>query len=127
MSVLLLAEVSDGALSMDATAKAVTAAKIMGDVTVLCAGASAAAAGAEAATIDGAIPQVATITSGAYPVSRPLYFYVKKDHIGVVPGINEYLLEFTSERAWGTEGYLADKGMIPLHEKLRGDIGTRVR
>ncbi|MEO0703000.1 MAG: FAD-binding protein [Pseudomonadota bacterium] len=53
MAVLLLAEVSDGALNMDATSKAVTAGMIMGDVTVLCAGASAAAAGAEAAKING--------------------------------------------------------------------------
>jgi len=53
MSVLLLAEVNNGELSLDSTAKAVTAAKIMGDVTILCAGASAAAAGAEAATIEG--------------------------------------------------------------------------
>jgi electron transfer flavoprotein alpha subunit len=53
MAVLLLAEVNDGALAMDATAKAVTAAKALGDVTVLCAGGSAADAGAEAATIDG--------------------------------------------------------------------------
>jgi electron transfer flavoprotein alpha subunit len=53
MAVLLLGEVTDGALNRDATAKAVTAAKMVGDVTVLCAGASAAAAGAEAATIAG--------------------------------------------------------------------------
>jgi electron transfer flavoprotein alpha subunit len=53
MSVLLLAEVNNGELSLDATSKAVTAAKLMGDVTILCAGASASAAGAEAATIDG--------------------------------------------------------------------------
>ena len=53
MAVLLLGEVTDGALSRDATAKAVTAAKKLGDVTVLCAGASAASAGAEAATIAG--------------------------------------------------------------------------
>ncbi|MCT4554392.1 MAG: FAD-binding protein [Pelagimonas sp.] len=53
MAVLLLAEVNDGALAMDATAKAVTAAKAIGDVTVLCAGAAAADAAAEAATIDG--------------------------------------------------------------------------
>ena len=53
MPVLLLAEVNDGELSLDATAKAVTAAKMMGDVTVLCAGASAAAAGDAAAKIDG--------------------------------------------------------------------------
>jgi electron transfer flavoprotein alpha subunit len=53
MAVLLLAEVTDGALNVDATSKAVTAAKMMGDVTVVCAGASAAAAGEEAATIEG--------------------------------------------------------------------------
>ncbi len=53
MAVLLLAEVTDGALNRDATSKAVTAAQVLGDVTVLCAGASAAAAGAEAATIAG--------------------------------------------------------------------------
>ena len=53
MAVLLLAEVNDGELSMDATAKAVTAAKAMGDVTVLCAGGSASAAGDAAANIDG--------------------------------------------------------------------------
>ena len=53
MAVLLLAEVNNGELALDATAKAVTAAKAMGDVTVLCAGASAAAAGAAAAKIDG--------------------------------------------------------------------------
>jgi electron transfer flavoprotein alpha subunit len=53
MSVLLLAEVTDGELALDATAKAVTAAKAIGDVTVLCAGASAAAAGEAAAKIDG--------------------------------------------------------------------------
>jgi electron transfer flavoprotein alpha subunit len=53
MAVLLLAEVNNGELAMDATAKAVTAAKALGDVTVLCAGATAAAAGETAATIDG--------------------------------------------------------------------------
>ena len=53
MAVLLLGEVTDGQLSVDATAKALTAAKMLGDVTVLCAGASAAAAAAEAAKLDG--------------------------------------------------------------------------
>ncbi|MBT8460641.1 MAG: electron transfer flavoprotein subunit alpha/FixB family protein, partial [Boseongicola sp.] len=53
MSVLLLAEVNKGELAMDATSKAITAAKMMGDVTVLCAGASASAAGEVAAKIDG--------------------------------------------------------------------------
>jgi len=61
--------------------------------------------------IDGFEPTFESISDGSYPVSRPLYFYVKKAHIGVIPGIDEYLLEFTSEGAWGDEGYLADKGV----------------
>ena len=59
------------------------------------------------------------IAEGEYPVSRSLYFYVKKAHVGVVPGIEEFLSEFTSEDAWGEEGYLADKGLIPLTDEER--------
>ncbi len=69
--------------------------------------------------IDGFEPTFESISDGSYPVSRPLYFYAKKAHIGVIPGIEEYLLEFSSEGAWGEEGYLADKGMIPLDEETR--------
>ena len=69
--------------------------------------------------IDGTEPTFESISDGSYPVSRPLYFYVKKAHIGVIPGIKEYLDEFTSEGTWGEEGYLADKGMIPLNEDER--------
>lgn len=54
------------------------------------------------------------IADGSYPISRPLFFYVKKAHIGVVPGIEEYLAEFTSRRAVGPNGYLIDRGLIPL-------------
>ncbi|MFH2093919.1 MAG: phosphate ABC transporter substrate-binding protein, partial [Pseudomonadota bacterium] len=48
------------------------------------------------------------------PVSRPLFFYVKKAHVDQIPGIREFLKEFTSEAAWGEEGYLTDKGLIPM-------------
>jgi phosphate transport system substrate-binding protein len=64
--------------------------------------------------IDGVEPTFDNIADGSYPVSRPLYFYVKKAHVGVIPGIQEYLAEFTSEKAWGPDGYLADKGLIPM-------------
>jgi phosphate transport system substrate-binding protein len=64
--------------------------------------------------IDGKEPTFEAIADGSYPVSRPLFFYVKKAHAGKVPGLEGYLAEFTSERAWGDEGYLADKGMIPM-------------
>jgi phosphate transport system substrate-binding protein len=64
--------------------------------------------------VDGQEPTFESIASTAYPVSRPLYFYVKKAHIAAIPGIREYLAEFTSDKAMGETGYLADKGLIPL-------------
>lgn len=70
-------------------------------------------------TIDGVAPEFELIAAGKYPVSRSLYFYVKKAHIGTVPGVKEYLAEFTSEKAIGTEGYLADKGLIPMQDAER--------
>ena len=72
--------------------------------------------------IDGVEPTFDTIADSSYPVSRPLFFYVKKAHIGAVPGIKEYLAEFTSDKAFGGEGYLADKGLIPMPEAERGQV-----
>ncbi len=69
--------------------------------------------------VGGEEPTFENIADGKYPVSRPLYFYVKNAHVGVVPGMPEYLAEFTSDRAWGEEGYLADKGLIPMPAKER--------
>ncbi|MGB5641006.1 MAG: substrate-binding domain-containing protein, partial [Sedimenticolaceae bacterium] len=69
--------------------------------------------------VDGVAPEFDNIADGSYPVSRALYFYVKKAHVGAVPGIDGYLVEFTSDKAWGPEGYLADKGLIPMPEAER--------
>ncbi len=80
----------------------------------------------QASTINGNAPTFDSIADGTYPISRPLYFYVKNAHIGVIPNIAEYLAEFTSERAWGDEGYLTDKGMIPLSPAKRKEIAKRV-
>ena len=66
------------------------------------------------AEVEGIKPTFEAIADGSYKVSRSLYFYVKKAHVGVVPGIQEYVAEFTSEKAAGDEGYLTDKGLIPL-------------
>ena len=68
----------------------------------------------EGVSIEGVKPEFETIASGDYPVSRPLFFYVKKAHVGVIPGMKEYLAEFTSEKSMGQEGYLAERGLIPL-------------
>jgi phosphate transport system substrate-binding protein len=69
--------------------------------------------------IDGEEPTFENIADGAYPVSRSLFFYVKNAHVGVIPGIKEYVDEFTSEAAAGEYGYLADKGLIPLPDDER--------
>ena len=55
-----------------------------------------------------------SIQDGSYPISRPLYFYVKDQHIGVIPGVEEYVKEFTSKKAAGPRGYLLDLGLVPL-------------
>lgn len=64
--------------------------------------------------IEGQEPTFDAISEGAYTVSRSLFFYVKKAHVGVIPGIKEYLGEFTSKKAMSEDGYLADKGLIPM-------------
>jgi phosphate transport system substrate-binding protein len=69
--------------------------------------------------IEGEAPTFEGIAKGAYPVSRPLFFYVKKAHVDVIPGMKGYLAEFASDKAWSEEGYLADKGMIPMPEAER--------
>lgn len=65
------------------------------------------------ATVNGIIPTVEAIANGTYPVSRPLFFYVKKQHIGVIPGLKEYVEFFLSERMIGPDGMVTDKGLIP--------------
>jgi phosphate transport system substrate-binding protein len=72
------------------------------------------------AVVDGVTPTYETIASGKYPASRPLFIYVKKAHVNVIPGIAEFIAEYTSEKALGEEGYLADKGLIP---PLKNEIG----
>jgi len=81
----------------------------------------------DAAPIDGRSPTYEDIADGKYPVSRPLYFYVKKGHIGVIPGIEEYIAEFTSEKASGPEGYLVDKGLIALPDAERKKVAASAK
>jgi phosphate transport system substrate-binding protein len=78
------------------------------------------------ATISGVSPSVETVAAGKYPVSRPLQFYVKKAHIGVVPGLKEYVEFFTSDKIIGPEGPLAEYGLVPSpdaeRKKLQEDV-----
>jgi len=77
--------------------------------------------------IGGVSPEFDTIADGSYPVSRPLFFYVKKAHVGSVPGLEEFLREFTSDAATGEFGYLSDKGLIPLADAERARVVQQVR
>ena len=81
----------------------------------------------QAANVGGVEPTFDAIGSGDYPVSRSLFFYVKKAHVGVVPGIEGYVKEFTSEKAWGDQGYLGEKGLIPLGDDLRKSMAKQAR
>jgi phosphate transport system substrate-binding protein len=69
--------------------------------------------------VEGRLPDFDTIASGDYPVSRPLYLYAKLAHVDVVPGMREFLAEFTSEGAWGPGGYLARQGLVPMSAEER--------
>mgnify|MGYP003635039221 FL=1 len=69
--------------------------------------------------IQGNKPTFDNIATGKYPVSRPLYFYVKKNNMGIIGGLREYVEMFTSDKASGSEGYLTDKGLIPLGDVER--------
>jgi phosphate transport system substrate-binding protein len=80
----------------------------------------------QGSSIDGVVPDADTISSGEYSVSRPMYFYIKGAHVGKIPGIQEYAIEFTSNKAIGEDGYLTEKGLIPLSEdelkRVQGDV-----
>jgi len=80
----------------------------------------------QAARVDGVAPEFDAIASGEYPISRSMFVYAKAQHVGVVPGIQEYLQEFASDEAWGDFGYLTDRGLIPLPEARRAELVERV-
>ncbi|MBY0408158.1 MAG: PstS family phosphate ABC transporter substrate-binding protein [Rickettsiales bacterium] len=71
----------------------------------------------QAVKVDGVLPEMATVESGKYGVSRSLYVYVKKQHLGEVPGIAEFAREMLSEAAIGEDGYNTAKGLLPMGEK----------
>lgn len=81
----------------------------------------------QGAIIEGVEPTFEAIADGSYKVSRPLFFYVKKAHVGTIPGIVEFLTEFTSEKAWGAEGYLTDKGLIPMPDPERAQFAKSTK
>ena len=78
------------------------------------------------AEVDGVEPTFDNIAEGDYPVSRTMFFYIKKAHVGVVPGLMDYAAEFVGEDASGEDGYLTEKGLIPLEEDAHLENEERV-
>ncbi len=72
--------------------------------------------------IEGVEPSTDTIADKSYPVSRPLYFYVKNAHRGVIANLNEFIEEYMSEDALETGGYLSERGLVPLADERRADL-----
>ena len=70
----------------------------------------------QGSSIGGTEPSYENIADGQYPVSRSLYVYAKNAHVDVIPGMREFIAEYTSDAAMGEDGYLADKGLITLPE-----------
>jgi phosphate transport system substrate-binding protein len=66
----------------------------------------------QGATVEGVAPSFETISDKSYPVSRDMFVYIKNAHVGVIPGLREFVAEYVSDRAMGEEGYLADKGLV---------------
>lgn len=77
--------------------------------------------------IDGVNAEYESIASGKYPIARPLFIYVKKAHAGVIPGVEGFVAEFTSEKAFGPEGYLADRGLVPLPDAERKKVAAEAK
>lgn len=78
----------------------------------------------QASIVEGVAPTFESIAAKDYTISRPLYFYIKKNHVRVVPGIEAYIAEFIDESTWGPEGYLTDIGLIPLNDTLRASYAA---
>ena len=81
----------------------------------------------QGSTIEGVAIALDTIQTHEYPVSRPLFFYAKKAHIGAIPGMQDYLNEFVSESAVWEYGYLSDIGLVPLEPQQLAEIRKRIK
>jgi len=80
----------------------------------------------KAVSVEGVAPSTETIADASYGVSRPLFIYVKNPHRGVIPGLEEFLTEYTSEEAFGDGGYLSERGLIPLSAEEREEVRAAV-
>jgi len=80
----------------------------------------------KAVSISGVAPTFETIGDGSYDISRPLYFYVKNAHRGVIPNLNEFIAEYMSDDALASGGYLSERGLVSLSEDRLDELQERV-
>jgi phosphate transport system substrate-binding protein len=80
----------------------------------------------KAVKVGGVAPSFDTIGDGSYPVSRPIFFYVKNAHRNVIPGLNDFLKEYVSDAAMGANGYLHERGLVPLSDAKRKAVQDAV-
>ncbi len=81
----------------------------------------------QAVKIEGVLPEEHTIADGSYGISRPIFFYIKNAHRGVIPGLNEFIAEYTSDDAMGAGGYLSERGLIVLSDARRAEVQKTVK
>jgi phosphate transport system substrate-binding protein len=72
------------------------------------------------------VPSYESIASGEYKPSRELFVYIKKAHLDIVPGLDKFALEYVSEAATGDEGYLGEKGLVPLPSDRHEQVSNAV-
>jgi len=74
--------------------------------------------------IEGVIPDYDVISSGKYKGARPLFIYVKKQHVGVIPGMDKFVAEYVSDKAMSKDGYLARKGLVALPKEEAAKVAA---
>ncbi len=81
----------------------------------------------QSSLIEGKKVSLESIQNYSYPIARPLFFYAKKEHFLIIPGMSEFMAEYTSEAAMGEYGYLADQGLVPLEYKTLEEVRYNVK
>ena len=79
----------------------------------------------QGARIEGVAPGFETVADKSYPIGRELFIYVKNAHVGIIPGMREFIAEYVSDRSMGEDGYLADKGLITLAPDQKQQVAAK--
>jgi phosphate transport system substrate-binding protein len=81
----------------------------------------------QAVKVNGKEPNFDTIADSSYDIARPIFFYIKNPHRKVIPGLNEFLAEYTSDAAMAKGGYLSERGLVPISDANRKEMQSRAK